>query len=70
MSWEMRIGISLIALLLSIFKGLRRVGYVFAPTYAPYAISTFPIMYLSCPQNNCISIVFNFFWGGYNTQEK
>ena len=35
-----------------------------------YAISTFPIMHLTCPPKFCISIVFDFSWNGCNTQEK
>ena len=35
-----------------------------------YTTSTFPIMHLICPPKFCISIVFNLFWDGYNTQEK
>ena len=35
-----------------------------------YAISTFPIMHLTCPPKFCISIVFDFSWDGCNTQEK
>ena len=31
---------------------------------------TFPIMYHICPPKFCISIVFNFYWDGCNTQEK
>ena len=37
---------------------------------AQYATSTFPIMHLVCPPKFCLSIVFNFAWDGFNTQEK
>ena len=35
-----------------------------------YTTCTSPIMHLICPPKFCISIIFNFFWDGCNTQEK
>ena len=38
--------------------------------FLAYATCIYPIMYLICPPNFCISVVFNFFWDGCKTEMK